>query len=478
MKQPEHDRLHRTPTWIVQGVFDPDGGGKDFAYTIGLFERGLPELHMWARPDRGEDPGEDWKLSMNDQCGLLNSLAWKLIDGEIEVGSCERLEYDDGTAIVDLRVDQPGDRDLLEAFGIDPGALILPVTWSLTRPPVGPLVPLAPVALEDARREYADTLASLPSSRRRAPSGWELPAAPSYSPDLRFGPLTPLVLVRAAQLWHADVAAWNRLFHYAMDVTLAGSLTFPAAMARAAARPVGRVDALAEVFEASRALVDQLAGRRRLWSEVLASVWGPADLARHHRERDQQTRHLAYDVTVSCLAVEAVADVISPEWLVHARGPWLFALRPEPGEVPGDAWVASPEVVAAVVDLLSGLEVRSLGEITLLHDRAQMGLLDDWPDYADVAATLTGWALVGAAACPWEPALASLPGLRAWLGDLDQPWVSIAPVPELQEWASCVTAALTHRTRLSARQVEVFAGPFRQVVPRLEAVLNSPVVAA
>ncbi|GAA2147213.1 hypothetical protein GCM10009844_24220 [Nocardioides koreensis] len=58
-----YDELRRAPFWQVQAVFDPDGEGGDFAYTIGLRERGLPELHLWARPTLGEDPGHDWGRS-------------------------------------------------------------------------------------------------------------------------------------------------------------------------------------------------------------------------------------------------------------------------------------------------------------------------------------------------------------------------------------------------------------------------------
>ena len=76
----------RTPDWQVQSVFDPDGEGHDFAYTIGLHERGLPELHIWARPPIGDDPGEDWMFSCNDRCRILNEVAWRLIDGEVRVG--------------------------------------------------------------------------------------------------------------------------------------------------------------------------------------------------------------------------------------------------------------------------------------------------------------------------------------------------------------------------------------------------------
>ena len=65
----------RHPDWMVQSVFDPDGEGHDFAYTIGLFESGLPELHLWARPSLGEDPGEDWVSAL--LTGACCSTSWR-----------------------------------------------------------------------------------------------------------------------------------------------------------------------------------------------------------------------------------------------------------------------------------------------------------------------------------------------------------------------------------------------------------------
>ena len=65
--QPADDRDESRPFWEVQIVFDPDGTGADFAYTIGLHTRGLPELHIWARPSLGDDPGADWMLSTRDR---------------------------------------------------------------------------------------------------------------------------------------------------------------------------------------------------------------------------------------------------------------------------------------------------------------------------------------------------------------------------------------------------------------------------
>ena len=133
--QPVHDRTDRTPTWTVQGVFDPDVSGQDFSYTIGLHDRGLPELHLWASPTDGHDPGDDWAFSHRDRALILNELAFKVIDGRLGPGSTVVREFDQGLATVTFEVQPPGDRDALEALGIAPDALVLPVTWSLERAP-------------------------------------------------------------------------------------------------------------------------------------------------------------------------------------------------------------------------------------------------------------------------------------------------------------------------------------------------------
>jgi hypothetical protein len=197
--QPAHEQLRSHPFWQVQTVFDPDGGGKEFAYTIGLHSRGLPELHIWGRPSLGDDPGDDWMLSMNDRTRVLNELAWLLIDGKLDVGANLRRECDAGLAVVHYRVDPPGDRDELEAFGIAPGAIVLPIPWSLTRPPEGKISALSADACVIAEADYESVLATV-DRHVPAPLGWELPDWPSWSPDQRFGPRTPVVLARAAQL--------------------------------------------------------------------------------------------------------------------------------------------------------------------------------------------------------------------------------------------------------------------------------------
>ena len=105
-----HDQ-DRTPDWQVQSVFDPDGGGFDFACTIGLHDRGARRAtHLWGRPPIGDDPGEDWMFSDHDRCRILNEIAWRLIDGEVEIGSCWTEEYDAGLVTVRFQIDPPGDR--------------------------------------------------------------------------------------------------------------------------------------------------------------------------------------------------------------------------------------------------------------------------------------------------------------------------------------------------------------------------------
>jgi hypothetical protein len=128
-QQLRYDHLRQHPFWQVQSVFDPDGEGGDFAYTIGLHDRGFPELHVWARPTLGEDPGLDWMFSVRDRGVLLNEFAALMLTGGLEVGT------------------------ELEALGIASEAEVLPIRWSLHRPPEGELVSLSSDAIRVARAE-------------------------------------------------------------------------------------------------------------------------------------------------------------------------------------------------------------------------------------------------------------------------------------------------------------------------------------
>src|SRR3954469_21379510 len=248
------------PFWRVQSVFDPDGTGKDFAYTIGLYERGLPELHVWARPSLGEDPGHDWLLSLSDRAYLLNEPAQLLVDGRLDIGTTLTREYDAGLATVTFEVGPPGDRDELEAYGVGPGALVLPVLWSLRRPAEGALSPLTDSAQTVAQATYTDLLHGLDRSRR-APRGWALPVTPSFAVDQRFGPLTAVVLARAAQLWQCSDESLEHLLYMASCEQSEGRPIKPDGGGAGAARPGGRPPGLDPLLESVPTLVEHITDR-------------------------------------------------------------------------------------------------------------------------------------------------------------------------------------------------------------------------
>jgi len=480
--QPDHDRLDRKPFWRVQAVFDPDGGGAEFAYTIGLHERGLPELHIWGRPDSGDDPGLDWMFSCNDRCRILNVFAWQLVDGKLAVGQERTEEYDAGEAIAHFRVGPPGDRLALEALGTDPAAVVWPINWSLSRPPEGVAEPLSREASASALDELIEIVVSLDATSRVVlPSQWAFPTRPSFAMGQPFGPRTQIVLARAAQLAQASVDQLNCLLHFAADVDRHIGLSFPVTVARAVARRSGRRIDLRTLMDSVDSLVSWLVeapANRGRWSEVVTSLYGPdgASTADEHRHIVSLLR----DVALGCLAVEVVADVMADEWVLAGRGPWLTALGRPAGELPGPAFAAPPQVLAVVTDLLGPLTSQQIAQLVTLHVFARDADVDGWQDYSDVYSLLRSWSVVGAAGCPWDPTLSSLPAWTGVAADVGfrREDVTVAPLCDLQEWASCLTAALTHRSGLTADQVEAFSGPFVDVLPGLATVLNAPIALA
>ena len=141
--------------------------------------------------------------------------------------------------------------------------------------------------------------------------------------------------------------------------------------------------------------------------------------------------------------------------------------------VPGDAWAAGPDVLAVVAELLAPLDAETLGIVAGVHEIALTRGITEAPRYAELCMRLSGWALVSAAGCPWQPTLSSLSGWRPLLEAVPQG--VIAPLAPLQEWATCLSSALTHRWRLSSDDVRTLAAPFRQDLPLLERRLNEPV---
>lgn len=444
--QPRHDRLDERPFWTVQSVFDPEGGGSDFAYTIGLHERGRPELHLWARPDRGDDPGDDWMLSPNDRCHLLNELAWQLLRGDLAVGQTVTRELDAGAVTMQMEIGPPRDPESLDAFQAHPEAVVWPVSWSLTRPLEGANEPLEGAALAQAEADFRAAVGLIDTglidtvAAAAVPAGWEVPSRPSYDPEQLFGPRTPVVLARAARFWTLGPARVDALLRCGIDAELGGSLTLPVSVARTAARGVGRRPALERLADAVTELVGRFA--------TTASL-------------DRAETSLLSDLLHGCLAVEVVADVVDQQWLLAGRGPFLAGLGEHEGGLPGPEWAASPGVVAAVLGLLDGLPGDRLAELATMHDVGLAVAAGDGAVYCEVVARLHGWSLVGPAGFPWPW------GEERFAG----PTRAI-----LQEWGSCVTAAICHRAWLADDEVRVFAAPFRELLPVLEELLNTPVV--
>lgn len=475
--QPAHDRLDSRPFWEVQVVFDPDGTGADFAYTIGLHTRGLPELHIWARPSLGDDPGADWMLSTRDRGSVLNELAGLMVDGRLGIGCEVTHEYDGGHTRVTYRVDPPGDREELQAFGVPDGVDVLPVRWTLHRAPEGPLLPLAPEAEEAALLRY-DELTGARSTSCCAPRGWQLPTEPGFDPDQPFGPLTPVVLARAAQLWRAGDDTLVALLRVAAQVDFGYSLTHAATIATAVARPQGRSAALANLHERVHELIEGLTSApaaQRRWKTV-AQAFDPGmwrDLDRAGRQRvESNLVGLLRDVTLSCLAVEAVADVADEALLLEGRGPWVRGLT---GQLPsGPEWEASADVVAAVGDLLKRFDAHGLTTIAGLHTIAMTGRVEEAVDYPDVCARLLSWATVSATVCP-RGLVDELPGWEALKAVF--PAATVVAPPDLHVWANCLASALTHRARLSADDVRTFTLLYEDVMPGLPGLINEPVPA-
>ena len=175
-------------------------------------------------------------------------------------------------------------------------------------------------------------------------------------------------------------------------------------------------------------------------------------------------------MTLSCLAVEVVSDIADPALMLAGRGPWIRGILG--GALPSAReWEASAAVLAVIGELLGTFDARGLTTIAGMHAIAMTGRVEGAADYPDLCGRLLGWATVSAAVYPqrllnqlpgWAPLVAALPG------------GSVVAPPELREWATCLASALTHRARLSAEDVRTLTFLYNDDLPRLAAVLDTP----
>jgi hypothetical protein len=180
--------------WHVTGVFDPDSGVV-FAYTVGLVDHGVPELHIWNQPTDGADPGAGWRLSMRDMHGTLNHVGAALVDGERAIGDQWSTTMDNGLTTIRWHLAEPVGRDEVDAFGVADGAPVAPLRWELERSSI-----TAPPARLQARMfsEVAIRLAHLPGRGCVAPDTAVLgPAAAAVAEARRVAlGLDPMSLFR------------------------------------------------------------------------------------------------------------------------------------------------------------------------------------------------------------------------------------------------------------------------------------------
>jgi hypothetical protein len=462
-----HTEVDRQPWWQVMMIFDPDGTGGDFAYTVGLATTGVPELHLWARPSLGDDPGDDWRFSNHDAGLILNELSWRLLDGELSVGDTWEETYDAGLVTVRFRLDPAEPAEDLEAFQAG-DVPVLPVRWSLHRPEPGPLTPMSAEAQAAAEQLYDELVTELRQLDVPEIAGWELPGDVSWDPSQKYGPRTALVLARAARLFAASGEDWQDVFDNAISVDFAHSLTYAGVVAKASAYPVGRHAALRQLYADVQALAE---GFGRTWgADARRAILKLFDVGVPEGS-DQQVEHhlrrLVSEALVSLLAVEAVADVADDENRLEGQGPVLAGLA-WPGFAPGDEWLASPGVVDVLVGMLRGSSGDQLGRA--VHAWWQT----DPESRGDVGALLQAFTVTSASYCP---PLSELVSRRVYEAAAVMASQLGSSVWDLQPWATTVTAILTHRARLDGDDVARFAATAEPFLPGIGRVLDEPIVA-
>ncbi|MET3962828.1 hypothetical protein ABIE44_002762 [Marmoricola sp. OAE513] len=438
MTNPHTDDRH--PFWKVAAIFGDEESAEDFAYTIGLHERGVPELWVASRPALGDDPGADWHFSLRDMGLLLNKLSWEWLAGEKVVGDTFEETYDAGLVTVRFQIDPPGDRDALEAFQIAPEATVVPVRWSLHRAPAGENLPMEPASQTAAAARWDELTAGL-GDLPPAPEGWELASVPDWSPQGKYGPRTPLVTTLAAYVWGAAPDELLAVVNAALDIQSAKTLTRRWATFAAIARGAGREGALQLLTDDIGDLVDAFVPG--MASEVLRDVGDPED-----PEEVDFLVEIVRRILMTTLGAEAIADLLPEEERLECLG-FVLAIRAGSSNVPGRDWLASDAVRAAVDDFISDIGVVGVTVIHDCHEAAEedeywrvIGLLR-----AENLTTASGW----------------------WPGD--EPGNDGA----LQQFGSLVAAMLTHRMKFSAEELDAFVTPYDGRIPQLRELLNTPV---
>jgi hypothetical protein len=227
------------PQHQVIAVFDPHGTGSDFAYTVGLAPL-HPELHVWARPPGGVDPGVDWVLSPTDCARILNRVADSLRSGTRDVGDTWDELYDNGEVRVTWVLAPPEPSPAYDTFQLADGTLVSSLHWSLHRPPPG--VEDQPVS------EFTEVFIAAEAAAIDAEHPGLVVPDPESGPSARFGPWTPVIDRARSVLRFGDDTTLELL---AGSVNLAGTLRTSLGVVAAVARRGGRQRALDNALAAA-----------------------------------------------------------------------------------------------------------------------------------------------------------------------------------------------------------------------------------
>ena len=465
------------PFWQVIGVFDPDGKGGDFAYTVGLASRGLPELHLWARPSEGHDPGHDWSFNPRERAMLLNQFAQAFLDGQITVGDEVVDEFDGGAATCTFRLDPPVAREELEAFQADPDARVVAIRWSLTRVPEGPLGPVDAAIEPRIRDAVEQVIAGLDSAATAAlPARWNPTAGGAgvdLSPEQRYGPLTPLVVAYGAQVATADQATLSRFLDYAMLADQGVSPRSVLGLTAAAGRPVGRTAAVAAVREAVEDLVALVVGKggpTRRWRDLVTELGG--EMPRTERDHfSSALRNLFGTAVAALLATATVDDVLDDDVRLAGYGPWVWATC-SPLEAP-PAWRADAETLATARDLFANLTVDGLLSLADVLDE-QFGADDvgTEDDHTRLGRWLAGQSVTGACGLPALTELLDGTPAAPALRDLSASETGDRDLLDVTTAAASVVVALARAGSLREKERTLLASAYANLLPELGAELE------
>ena len=363
-----------TPDWQVIGVVSDGDGLPEFSYTVGLHERGLPELFFWDSPSDGDDPGGDWSLRHLERGHLLNRWAGNLIEGRLQPGTTWTELMDFGLATVTFTCGELVAPLTVEALLAHPQARVMPIRYALRRDALREPGNVD-VQAETEIRQWTAEVVHAHQARGR---GTRLPVPPyDTSHRQQFGPATPLVTALRAVVGDAEPNELTHLLMLSVTLDMRGLLRAELALggARAFARAVGlhkAVDAADRTAAADvRRLIRKPPIRRELagWS----ASQGPSVAA--------LGRALTNAVGAAYTAA-AVIDVVPADLRTAALAPVLTALTD--GTMP--RFWCSPEVSDPARRALANLP---LGKIVAIR-RAWELLMEHTADVHVVALTGSG----------------------------------------------------------------------------------------